>query len=127
MNQRRYITQRIIDACLREDVAGVLSRATLRREGDTHWLYASHFAVPLRLAVSPHDYMQSWRATAPRWQEYHDGEWRDCEGYDAWLARLTPPDDPEARGCTTPTAPKPTPPARRASSAALSSPSRPPR
>ncbi|WP_392439295.1 IucA/IucC family protein [Edwardsiella piscicida] len=97
MNQRRYITQRIIDACLREDVAGVLSRATLRREGDTHWLYASHFAVPLRLAVSPHDYMQSWRATAPRWQEYHDGEWRDCEGYDAWLARLTPPDDPEAQ------------------------------
>ncbi|MDA6077566.1 hypothetical protein O0544_18285 [Edwardsiella anguillarum] len=53
MNQRRYITQRIIDACLREDVAGVLSRSTLRREGDAYWLYASHFAVPLRLAVCP--------------------------------------------------------------------------
>lgn len=97
MNQRHYITQRIIDACLREDVAGLVSQATLRQEGDIHWLYATHLSVPLRLAVLPHDYMQSWRAAAPHWQERHAGEWRDCSGYEAWLTRLTPADDPEAR------------------------------
>ncbi|WP_226376609.1 IucA/IucC family protein [Musicola paradisiaca] len=97
MNQHDYITLRIINACLRENVADLIAQGTIRREEDGCWLYASHLRVPLRLRVRDSDYMQPWVAATPAWQERHQDGWLDRHGYADWLDLLMPPDDDDAR------------------------------
>ncbi|WJY17145.1 IucA/IucC family protein [Pectobacteriaceae bacterium CE90] len=97
MNQRDYITLRIINACLRENVSGVLSRGEVRLENGEHWLYNAHLNAPLRLLVRESDYMQPWVAVAPDWQILNKDDWQSQQGYGAWLALLMPDNQDETR------------------------------
>ncbi|WP_192458865.1 IucA/IucC family protein [Musicola keenii] len=97
MNQHDYITLRIINACLRENVADLIAQGNIRREEDGCWLYASHLRAPLRLRLRDSDYMQPWVAETPAWQERHQDAWLDRQGYADWLDLLMPTDDDDAR------------------------------
>lgn len=95
MNPQDYITRRIMDACLREDVGGLRSRGEIQRDGTDTWLYVPHLGLRLRVAAS--DYLQPWVVVEPCWQQRHHQAWRKREGYAAWLALLAPGDDQQAR------------------------------
>jgi len=90
MNQHDYITLRIINTCLRENVSGVLTQGDVRQEHGGYWLYNSHLNHPLRIEVEASDYMQSWVAIAPRWQIQQGDSWHSQEGHQPWLALLMP-------------------------------------
>lgn len=97
MNQHDYITLRIIDTCLREDVSGVISRADITTTADQTWLQYRNGDVILRLAVRASDYMQRWRAVSPVWQVQTADGWTTQSGYAAWLRALMPDQQEETR------------------------------
>ncbi|MEE3645191.1 MULTISPECIES: IucA/IucC family protein [unclassified Brenneria] len=97
MNHQDYITLRIINASLREDVSALVSRGDIRRQDGEYWLYAAHLNTPLRIQVQSSDYMQSWVAVAPRWQIPAGEGWQTQTGYADWLALLMPDRDDETR------------------------------
>lgn len=104
MNNNHYITLRIINTCLRENVNGLLSRAEIATQppqsalpvvsGSTpnlatgHWLTTVFGNTTLLLNIEPYQYMQDWQATTPYWFIKENDQWHREEGYDAWLNRL---------------------------------------
>lgn len=75
MDQYDYISLRIINACLREDVSGLITKGTITEDGDQNWLIYQGLNCRLRIAVRASDYMQPWVAIQPCWQIDNDGEW----------------------------------------------------
>ncbi|MCX4187003.1 IucA/IucC family protein [Methylophaga sp. OBS4] len=96
MSQHDYITLRIINACLRENVADLLSAGRIVEDEGQHWLYVDHLEQPLRLAVRASHYMQPWVAIAPSWQ-VHRSDWQHESGYMCWLTQLLYQQDEETR------------------------------
>ncbi len=96
-DQEEYITLRIINACIREDVASLIHRGEIRHERGQCWLYNMHLDIPLRIQVEPCNYMQPWRAVASHWQELHGDTWQTGTGYATWLRRLMPDQSEETR------------------------------
>lgn len=97
MNQHDYITLRIVDTCLREDVSGLISRSRLVVEQGQQWLLYPAERTVLRLAVRPSDYMQYWRAISPEWEVRTATGWQPQAGYAAWLAAIMPDGEDETR------------------------------
>jgi len=97
MNQQDYITLRIINACLRENVSGLLSQGHISLENNHHWLNWQSPHQLLRLEVHACDYMQPWQALSPIWQVKTAQGWQTRSGYESWLAALMPDQDPETR------------------------------
>ncbi|QKJ87619.1 Short-chain isoprenyl diphosphate synthase [Paramixta manurensis] len=97
MNQHDYISLRIINACLREDVGGLISKGTFTAEAGQHWLVYHGSQQTLRLAVLVSDYMQPWVAAHPHWQTQINGDWVVTSGYANWLAALMPDQHDETR------------------------------
>ncbi|MDF7662809.1 IucA/IucC family protein [Erwiniaceae bacterium L1_54_6] len=95
MNQHDYITLRIINACLRENVSGLLSQGHISLENNQHWLTWQSPRQVLRLEIHPSDYMQPWQAFSPTWQVKTTQGWQPQSGYESWLAALMPDQDPE--------------------------------
>ena len=97
MNQHDYITLRIINACLRENVSGVLSEGLISQENARHWLTWQSAGQTLRLEVQASDYMQPWQALSPVWQVQTAQGWQQQSGYENWLSALMPDKDQETR------------------------------
>ncbi|MEW5289812.1 IucA/IucC family protein [Erwinia papayae] len=97
MDQQDYITLRIINACLREDVSGLVSNGHILKEQQQCWLIYQTARQKLRLAVSASDYMQHWQALHPRWEVETATGWQPQRGYAAWLAALMPDGQEETR------------------------------
>jgi siderophore synthetase component len=97
MNQHDYITLRIINACLRENVSGILSQGQIYQENARHWLTWQSSDQTLRLEVHTCDYMQSWQALSPVWQVRTALGWQEQSGYEKWLTALMPDQDLETR------------------------------
>jgi len=96
MSQHDYITLRIINACLRENVAELLSAGSIIEEDGKHWLYVEHLEHPIRLAVRASHYMQAWVATLPWWQ-VRRRDWQQESGYQRWLNHLLHGQDQQTR------------------------------
>ncbi|ECC6918448.1 hypothetical protein DAE56_06415 [Salmonella enterica] len=90
MNQYDYISLRIINTCLREDVSGLITKGTITEDGDQNWLIYQGLNCRLRIAVQASDYMQPWVAIQPCWQVDNDGRWVQDRGYANWLAAIIP-------------------------------------
>lgn len=97
MNQHDYISLRIINASLREDVGGLVSTGTFINDEGQQWLVYQGPTNRLRLAVSTSDYMQPWVTIQPHWQIDIDGSWVQDQGYANWLAALMPDQKDETR------------------------------
>ncbi|KIS42556.1 IucA/IucC family protein [Kosakonia radicincitans] len=97
MNQHDYITLRIINACLRENVSGLISRGQITQDSQHQWLTWQSASQTLRLQVNACDYMQPWRAVSPEWQIKTAQGWHSQSGYANWLAALMPDQQPETR------------------------------
>lgn len=97
MNQSNYICLRIINACLREDVGGIISNSTVVEHAGKALLYYQGKQHRLRIAVQPSDYMQPWQAEFAYW-EVEEGEiWRQNSGYAAWLDEVISDETVEAQ------------------------------
>ncbi|WP_373091921.1 IucA/IucC family protein [Zhongshania sp.] len=90
-----YITCRIIDACLRENVFGLLDNAVaieapaqIQKDPDVTWLLLKIGQRELLLPVRPTRYMQFWRGISDYWFEKQLGRWEKRSGYTNWLALL---------------------------------------
>ena len=90
MNQHDYITLRIINACLREDVGGLLSKGRLLRHRGRLWLTYPAINPRLRLTVAASDYMQPWLTRNPWWERHTEDGWVRDEGYGRWLNAVMP-------------------------------------
>ncbi|HCI5999559.1 TPA: hypothetical protein NPN33_003003 [Klebsiella variicola subsp. variicola] len=97
MNQHDYITRRIIDACLREDVNGIVSRGRITEQDGLSWLVFQSGQKTLRLSVRASDYMQRWQVTSSDWQVQTACGWQQRSGYAEWLAALMPDRHEETR------------------------------
>lgn len=97
MNKHDYITLRIINACLRENVSGLVSQGQVTAESAGQWLTWQSPSQTLRLAVQACDYMQQWQALSPEWQIKTAEGWQTQSGYDNWLAALMPDREQETR------------------------------
>ncbi|MBU9825226.1 IucA/IucC family protein [Rahnella perminowiae] len=97
MNQHDYITLRIINASLREDVGGLVSTGRITEQDDQQWLVYEAAQHKLRLAVRASDYMQRWQAIYPHWEVQTLTGWQQQSGYTDWLAVLMPDQQDETR------------------------------
>ncbi|MFA0812176.1 IucA/IucC family protein [Microbulbifer epialgicus] len=95
-----YITRRIIDACLRENLFGLLDSARLTHElpqdapawdeGNTNnrWLQIKIAGGTAHLPVVEASTMQRWLVANPVWWVEDATGWRLCLGYRQWLRML---------------------------------------
>ncbi|MBD8109290.1 IucA/IucC family protein [Erwinia persicina] len=97
MNQHDYITLRIINASLREDLGGLVSTGRITEQDDQQWLVYQAAQHKLRLAVRASDYMQRWQAIYPHWEVQTLTGWQQQSGYTDWLAVLMPDQQDETR------------------------------
>jgi len=97
MTQHDYITLRIINACLRENVSDLISNSNIVEQDGQQWLVYPSATQTVRLAVRACDYMQRWQAIFPHWQVRTDAGWQQQSGYAAWLAVLMPDQQEETR------------------------------
>lgn len=97
MERSDYITLRIINACLREDVGGLVSSGRLLRDRGQLWLTFPAAAPRLRLAVVACDYMQPWLARSPDWERLTEEGWVRDGGYRRWLSAVMPHGDAETQ------------------------------
>ncbi|NMU33738.1 siderophore biosynthesis protein PsvB, partial [Vibrio parahaemolyticus] len=99
-----YLTQRLIDTCLREDMFGILSRAKFSSDapkegivpqGEQVWLIFANSDFTLYLPVAPTYYMQHWRyghandETTQGWWVEKNGQVEHQQHYKEWIALLT--------------------------------------
>lgn len=99
-----YLTQRLIDTCLREDMFGILSKAKFSRDApkgvivpqdEQVWLIFANSDFTLYLPVAPAYYMQHWRyghandETPPGWWVEKNGQIEHQQHYKEWIALLT--------------------------------------
>ncbi|WP_172564968.1 IucA/IucC family protein [Vibrio navarrensis] len=99
-----YLTQRLIDTCLREDMFGILSSAKFSRvapkgmivpQGEQVWLTFDNPDFTLYLPVVPTYYMQHWcygqsNGEAPQgWWVEKNGQVEHQQHYQEWIALLT--------------------------------------
>ncbi|WP_428819033.1 IucA/IucC family protein [Microbulbifer sp. MCCC 1A16149] len=103
-----YITQRIINACIREQI-GDLAHATVTRECPTsavrstvalhsdYWLTFTTGKGTVYLPVEQHEFMQSWRATGDQWLVQSKDQWLQQRGYRHWLSLLACSQDEETQ------------------------------
>ncbi|QQX80254.1 IucA/IucC family siderophore biosynthesis protein [Shewanella sp. KX20019] len=102
---KQYISQRIIDACLRENVCELVTKgeviSSLPQELMRHWrgaipeswLKVSHLSSQIMyVPIAASHYMQSWRAESDAWIS-HDVSNKEAilygQGYKAWLTVLS--------------------------------------
>lgn len=97
MNQHDYITLRIINASLREDLGGLVSTGRITEQDDRQWLVYQAAQHKLRLVVRVSDYMQRWQAIYPHWEVQTLTGWQQQSGYTDWLAVLMPDQQDETR------------------------------
>ncbi len=99
-----YLTQRLIDTCLREDMFGILSNANFSNatptgvvapKGEQVWLTFNNSDFTLYLPVVPTYYMQPWcygqvSGEAPQgWWVEKNGQVDHQQHYQEWIALLT--------------------------------------
>ena len=97
-----FMTRRIIDCCLREDICGIVSKAEmcqlphglshcLPQQPDTHWLRITHLgADELWLPVVKAYPLQDWIGTGDAWIAVSSHSHTEVErGYRTWLQRLS--------------------------------------
>lgn len=104
-----YITRRIMDACLRENLFGILDSATVTDElpeaapawdevkAKRHWLQIKVAEGTAHLPVVEASTMQRWRAAGPIWWVEDAAGWRLCLGYRQWLKMLSADGDQQTR------------------------------
>ena len=97
MNQSNYISLRIINACLRENVGGIISNGKIIKHDGHNFLYYQGQRHRLRISVQASDYMQPWQADSAHWEVEEDGVWRQHSGYAAWLDELISDTSTEAQ------------------------------
>lgn len=110
---KQYIGQRIIDACLRENVCELMSKgeivAAIPPALNRHWpdampaawLKVSHFSQRvIYVPVIASQYMQTWRAVSDTWLSHKLTNKNDTplyqQGYQAWLTELAADLPPES-------------------------------
>ena len=94
-----YITRRIIDACLRENLFGLLGGATITDElpeeapiedkAKCHWLLITAKEVTAYLPVVEASILQRWQLAGPTWWVKNSTGWQLCLGYRQWLEMLS--------------------------------------
>ncbi|MDF4603170.1 siderophore biosynthesis protein PsvB, partial [Vibrio parahaemolyticus] len=99
-----YLTQRLIDTCLREDMFGILSNAKFSSaapkgvivpQSEQVWLTFDNPDLTLYLPVVPTYYMQHWcygqaNGEAPLgWWVEKNGQVEHQQHYQEWIALLT--------------------------------------
>ncbi|TNE83955.1 MAG: siderophore biosynthesis protein PsvB, partial [Gammaproteobacteria bacterium] len=106
---QRHISQRVVDACLRENLFGILDRGTIvprlpasapavRDSAATdHWLVLQTATHSLYVPVTASRYMQPWRAVSDGWLAHNGRQWLWEQGYGNWLRRLAEGRGPEIR------------------------------
>ncbi|NJP35093.1 IucA/IucC family protein [Micromonospora thermarum] len=92
-DSEREVFRRVLDALLREDHLGLLSRG--RPDGPGRW-EVRHPAGLLRIPVRADGFQQVLRSAAPVLHVVADGDAHDVDTLDGLLALLAPRDDPEA-------------------------------
>ncbi|WP_461480677.1 IucA/IucC family protein [Porticoccus sp.] len=104
---KRYISQRVIDACLRENLFGILDRgrivptlppsapAAMGADVSDHWLVLQSTNRCLYVPVRPSRHMQPWRAASDGWLAHNGRDWRWEQGYGNWLGHLAEGRGPE--------------------------------
>lgn len=105
-----YITWRIIDCCLREDVRGIVRHgaemmpSAMAQQVWSHAPFPEHWwRIPhlpggaVWLPVERSDYMQSVRARSHGWLREREDGWHYEEGAEDWLALLSDGLDEETR------------------------------
>lgn len=99
-----YITCRIIDACLRENVFGILNNALavetpaqIHEGPDVICLLLRIGQRDLLLPVRTTRYMQFWRGISDYWFEKQLDKWEKRSGYTNWLALLGADEDEDTR------------------------------
>lgn len=96
---QRYITQRVIDAFLREDIRGILSQGEWLNasamahhwphDTPTSWLKISHLGdFRLYLPVKDSGFIQPWVSQGATWLFERDNQFTTYEHYDQWLAQM---------------------------------------
>lgn len=103
---KRHISQRVVDACLRENLFGILDRGSIvptlppsapedRGADSDHWLALQGSNHCLYVPVKPSRYMQPWRAASDGWLVHSGRDWHWEQGYGTWLGRLAEGRGPE--------------------------------
>lgn len=94
-----YITHRIIDACLRENLFNIVRSENIAMclpagapgwhgPAGGHWLAVEVQDGTLYLPIKKSRYMQAWQAVASSWLFVSKAGWCIESGYRAWLSRL---------------------------------------
>ncbi len=97
--QAHYITQRVIDAFLREDIRRIVSEGEIINseslqkywplEMPEYWLKVSHLgAFILYIPVQPCDFIQRWQVQTAAWLFVHEGQFLACNHFSRWLEQL---------------------------------------
>ncbi len=104
-----YITIRIIDACLRENLFGLLDHSDIVQElpvqvqdwankiVSKHWLKIKVREGSAYLPVKPSVYMQPWQAADSTWLVLNTNGGRVYKGYRQWLSLLAQDQDEQTR------------------------------
>ena len=100
-----YLTQRLVDTCLREDLFGLMSKSQLKTKtpssitisnypGEQAWAIFSHSDFTLYLPVTPSYYMQRWVYGSPNgvdgsgWLIEKKGQFELQHDYHDWIQLL---------------------------------------
>jgi siderophore synthetase component len=95
-----YLTKRLIDTCLREDLFGLVSQASLRQTVLTDlsteisisdhplWLYIQQPHRSIYISVEPSHYMQDWLYAGKGWLEVESNQAMLKTDYPDWITLL---------------------------------------
>ncbi|MET1255524.1 IucA/IucC family protein [Aliikangiella maris] len=94
-----YITQRVIDAFLRENIGELISKGEIINGQPLtpiwdaplpqHWLKATHLGnFSLYLPLQRSEFIQSWRIAHAQWLIKQDNKWQIGNHYSLWLNQL---------------------------------------
>lgn len=97
--QEQYITRRVMDAFLREDIREIVSQGTLcpasqltahwPLDRPQHWLKINHLGTfTLYLPVNKSSFIQPWRVQTSAWLYEQDGQYSAHNHYNDWLEQL---------------------------------------
>ncbi|WP_051303600.1 IucA/IucC family protein [Psychromonas aquimarina] len=106
---KSYISQRIVNTCLRENVCQIISRGEIITAAQfahnnvldvqsPHWLLVSHLGeYVLYIPVVESHYMQAWQAVSDAWLKKDKQGVVSQSGFDLWLTTLAENLDAGAR------------------------------
>ncbi len=99
-NHHKYLTKRLIDTCLREDLFGIVSQASIlhtpldaaanwdQLKTHQHWLIFSIEEHTLYLPIEAGYYMQHWFYFDEGWLQKYQGKITKQSGYEQWIQLL---------------------------------------